>query len=82
MALWQAGVTWALAPPEDLPPTGSVGTLNAPALEASGDITLSWDGGGTLEETASIDGPWSASADQANPQTRTPSGTSFFRLVP
>jgi len=63
-------------------PSGDAGTLNAPALKANGDVTLSWDGGGTLEETASIDGPWSASADQANPQTRTPSGTAFFRLVP
>ena len=64
------------------PPPVEAGTLNAPAREGNGDITLSWDGGGSLEEAASINGPWSASADQANPQTRTPSGTAFFRLVP
>jgi hypothetical protein len=32
-------------------------------------ITLSWTGGGTLQEATSITGPWTDSLSQANPQT-------------
>ncbi len=46
------------------------------------DVTLSWDGTGfTLEEAKDVNGPWTASANQANPQTVDAStGTKFFRL--
>ena len=43
--------------------------------------TLSWAGGGILQESSSITGPWTDSASQSNPQTvTTSSGTLFFKL--
>ncbi len=44
-------------------------------------VSLSWSGPGTLEETASLSANWAAAANQANPQTLTPSGQAkFYRL--
>jgi hypothetical protein len=52
-----------------------------PVTLSGGNITLSWTGGGTLEEAASVAGPWSASGNQANPQTIPATGASkFYRL--
>jgi len=48
----------------------------------AGALTLSWDGGGTLQQAAQITGPWTDSASQANPQTLQPGGTRFFRIRP
>ena len=62
-------------------PVEDIGTLNVPGIAANGDVTLSWEGGGTLEEASSVAGPWTAAADQSNPQSRSPSGSAFFRLV-
>lgn len=50
------------------PAVVEVGMLNNPVL-AGNNVTLSWTGGGTLEEAAAVTGPWTTSASQANPQT-------------
>jgi hypothetical protein len=47
---------------------------------AAGKLALSWFGAGTLESAPSITGPWTTAADQSNPQTITPSATTFYRL--
>jgi hypothetical protein len=54
----------------DLPPMAA--EFNPPTM-ANGQITLSWDGGGTLEESTDWV-TWTTSANQGNPQTVTPSG--------
>ena len=54
--------------------------FNPPALSGH-SVTLSWSGTGTLEEAASLSGPWTASATQTNPQTRPADGTmKFYRI--
>ncbi len=47
-----------------------------------GVTTLSWVGGGVLQESTNVNGPWTDSATQTNPQTvPTPPDTKiFFRL--
>lgn len=66
------------------PPPGQ-GTTPKVVLSISrgvgGALTLSWTGGGTLMECTSVNGTWTASASQANPQTVTPSGTAKFYVV-
>lgn len=48
---------------------------------AGADVNVSWTGTGTLEEAPTASGPWSDSANQNNPQTRTTSGDArFFRV--
>jgi hypothetical protein len=43
--------------------------------------TLSWTGGGTLQEATAITGPWTTSASQSNPQTINLSvATKFYRV--
>jgi hypothetical protein len=54
--------------------------LTVPAL-ANGKVTLSWTGGGTLEEATTITGPWGPSPNQANPQEVSPSGQAKFYRV-
>ena len=53
--------------------------FNAVAL-AGGNATISWTGTGTLQEATKVDGPWSNSASQANPQAVAATGTKFFRI--
>jgi hypothetical protein len=48
-------------------------TFNAPTL-ANGQVTLSWEGTGTLQESTDLIN-WNTSANQANPQTVAPEGT-------
>lgn len=56
--------------------------LNVPVL-AGTSVTLSWTGSGTLQEAASVSGPWTASSNQANPQTTPSTGAAkFYRLSP
>jgi hypothetical protein len=58
------------------PPTPSV-QISA----ASNGVTISWTGSGTLQQAPGVSGPWTASSDQSNPQTRTATGNAmFFRL--
>jgi len=49
---------------------------------SGGELDLSWTGAGALEEADSVDGPWTASPNQANPQTVTvpPDGDKFYRV--
>lgn len=45
------------------------------------DVNLSWTGAGILEEAPTATGPWSDSANQSNPQTRSATGDArFFRV--
>jgi len=45
-------------------------------------VSVSWTGNGALQEAASVTGPWTASASQANPQTVPTTGTAkFLRVV-
>ena len=66
--------------------TSSVATVNGPGvLSITRDLvstTLSWVGGGILQEAPEVSGPWTDAANQSNPQTvPTPPGTKkFFRL--
>jgi len=53
--------------------------FNAPTLSGN-NVTISWTGTGTLQEAASVAGPWTASASQSNPQTVPATGTKFFRV--
>lgn len=54
--------------------------LNPPRLSA-GNVTLSWTGSGTLEEAASVLGPWNTAPSQNNPQTVPATvGDKFFRI--
>jgi len=49
---------------------------------ASGSILVSWPGTGTLQAAPSVDGPWTAVANQTNPYPVTPSGgQTFYRLA-
>jgi hypothetical protein len=52
------------------------------SLARSGaNLQLSWTGSGTLEDSASVSGPWTQSTSQTNPQTLTPStGAKFYRV--
>jgi hypothetical protein len=46
----------------------------------SGQFTLQWSGNGVLLESPNVTGPWTASANQNNPQTIAVSGMKFYRL--
>jgi hypothetical protein len=55
--------------------------LATPIL-ANGTVTLAWTGTGVLQESTSVKGPFAPSANQANPQTVTPSGAlRYYRVV-
>jgi hypothetical protein len=55
--------------------------FNAPVL-SGGNMTVSWTGSGTLQEAAAVTGPWTASANQANPQTiPAAAAQKFLRIV-
>ncbi|MEW6159284.1 MAG: Ig-like domain-containing protein [Verrucomicrobiota bacterium] len=48
---------------------------------AGNGLTLSWTGGGTLEESDRVTGAWVASANQTNPQTiATSASAKFYRV--
>ncbi len=47
---------------------------------AGGNATISWTGDGILEESATVNGGWTTSASQANPQTVPATGAKFYRL--
>ncbi len=47
---------------------------------ALGQVAIQWIGAGTLEESASLLGPWAPSANQNNPQSSAVSGVKFYRL--
>ena len=51
--------------------------LNPPTI-SGGQVTISWTGNGTLQETTSVSGPWQTSPSQSNPQTVQVSGN--FKL--
>lgn len=59
--------------PEPEIPVGGDATFNPPTITA-GQINLSWEGSGTLQESTDLIN-WTNSASQANPQTVTPEGT-------
>jgi hypothetical protein len=48
---------------------------------ANGSITLTWTGGGTLQSSASIQGPWTDVAGATSPLTLTPDQASQFARV-
>jgi hypothetical protein len=47
---------------------------------AANQITIAWEGSATLEEAPAVTGPWTASHNQNNPQTLSPTGIKFYRL--
>lgn len=59
--------------PEPELPSGEEATFNLPTL-ADGQITLSWEGSGTLQESTNLV-DWTNSPNQSNPQTVVPEGT-------
>jgi hypothetical protein len=59
--------------PEPEIPVGGDATFNPPTI-TGGQVNLSWDGTGTLQESTDLIN-WSNSASQANPQTVAPEGT-------
>src|SRR5262249_33390320 len=61
--------------------TATAPVFNAPRLSGS-NLTLSWTGTGTLEESTTLGGTWSQSASQNNPQqiTISTTGNKFYRL--
>jgi hypothetical protein len=58
---------------------GTPATLSAKRQGAA--ISVTWDGGGTLESATSITGPWSAVAGGTSPHSITPSGAGMFLRV-
>jgi hypothetical protein len=68
-----------LGPPE----SARVGQpkLNAPTV-SGGNVTISWSGAGTLEQSDSLSSPnWAPAPSQANPQTVPATGGSrFYRI--
>jgi hypothetical protein len=59
----------ALAKFRDYGPFGGGGGPRLTVTRSGNSITLSWTGGGTLQEAPAITGPWTDSLSQANPQT-------------
>jgi hypothetical protein len=72
-AIFDATVRWVLNLPDE--PT----KFNAVVLNGK-DVTISWTGKGTLQESSIVNGNWSNSVNQANPQTVPAVGTKFFRV--
>ena len=57
-------------------------SFNPPTLSAQG-VVLSWTGIAVLAEASAVNGPWSRSANQTNPQTvPAVGGMRFYRLEP
>lgn len=48
---------------------------------AGANVEISWTGGGTLQESTSVTGPWAASADQTTPQLVPHTGPARFYRV-
>jgi hypothetical protein len=59
----------AVAKFRDYGPFGGGGGPTLTITRSGSAITLSWTGGGTLQEAPQITGPWTDSLSQANPQT-------------
>jgi hypothetical protein len=52
------------------------------AKAADGQVTISWTGTGTLQSAERVEGPYTAAASQANPQTIQAAGNArFFRVA-
>ena len=80
LKLFDALIAWAL---EIDPPTTEPEVFNFNPITLQGDqINLSWEGRATLQESATVTGPWRNTASQANPQSIPAEGSKFFRLVP
>jgi regulation of enolase protein 1 (concanavalin A-like superfamily) len=65
-------------------PKGPVSAPPGPIAitSASGQVTVSWPGTATLQSATSVNGPWTAAANQANPQVVTPAAAqTFYRLA-
>jgi hypothetical protein len=60
---------------------GGAGKFRAVTL-SGGNVVISWDGAGTLEEANAITGPWTKFSNQANPQNAPLTGAAakFYRL--
>ena len=83
--LFDAAISWALGidpPVVTAPPVvdPTPARLNPPVLSA-GKVTISWEGAGVLQSTASLGEAWTDAADQSNPQSLDPSGVRFFRVL-
>ena len=55
--------------------------LNTVTRDAAGNIVISWVGNGVLEEAPAVTGSWTASVNQANPQSIPPLGPAKFYRV-
>ena len=55
--------------------------LNNVTRDAAGNIVISWVGNGVLEEAPAVTGSWTASVNQANPQSIPPLGPAKFYRV-
>lgn len=73
MVAWLLGIDVPVAEPEDM-------VFNPIRLSGS-DVTISWTGGGVLEEAETPVGPWRRSAQQDNPQVVPAEGNRFYRLT-
>lgn len=65
--------------------SGDTGFAVVPAVmsitNAGGNVSLSWTSIGTLQEAPAVTGPWTDSANQANPQVlNTTNSSTFYRL--
>jgi Big-like domain-containing protein len=70
-----------LGPPESARVGAAVQPRFNPAVLAGGNITISWTGTGTLEQTDSLSPPnWGPASSQTNPQTVPATGTRFYRI--
>ena len=72
-AMFDATIRWVLNLPDEPP------KFKTPVFNGN-NLTISWTGKGTLQQSLIVNGNWSDSVNQANPQTVTATGTQFYRL--
>lgn len=77
--LFDAAVNWLLGIQVTVPPTAAKFTKFT--KNADGTITLEWTGGGTLEASPSVTGPWQAVAGATSPYTFKPTTAILFGRV-
>jgi hypothetical protein len=77
------GLSWELEYTADAVVLSVAGGPQTTTLEFSlsgDDITLSWEGGGTLERAETVTGEWSAVVGAASPYTTPATGSAYFRV--
>jgi len=68
---------YSLEAKDDTPPEPAILAIS----QAGNNVTITWDGDGQLENSASVNGPWTA-VSGSSPASITPSGArGFYRVT-